>query len=690
MPEKFDTGFLHEDGPRFGRLRYGKYKWDNYLIDISRGQVESTKYLGRAIENAQVNATNALGEGHSSDFARLSSALGDSMEQQSDRFAKTINEVVTDLRGELQSNAERAMNAFDGFTGQLEEQTDRIVDQIDILAQILYSGFNILEESIEMQIDLSRQILAKLENIKELLNNPTVTQAQELIRLGEMHLTQKLETEALALLKRSEALYSINPALHLHLGQIYFSCAKHLDREEAKKHFRFAVRYADATRANLGELVWIRTRDRAFRGLASIAFTESSDAKFQDNNELASKLLNDTIELTSHTPQSCQTGYLRATAFLLSGKRNEAKETLKKIVDRFPQFVIDALSDTSFSGFQDELAKLPDALHSDADSLTSKLKNCMKLADNLIEDYINFENRQKCNLGEAMSTSDMSAFVREQHNHIRDPKVCREDIREYLESMVQKFYESITGAAEYLATHISERRSQLQEPHKPTEAVLDISAFSKTPETPPQLNSVPFPTDEFTKSMFWLALKGIPVILLINLVVSTLVAFTHDYSTNHMTEWSSTQLGMDPEHWGLLYPYWPCFWVLVALVFGIRTMWEFSRHSAAQKKMDKSFQESCVSYQQRENQRQENEKNEYVQAVARETKRYTEAMAAYERELHSYNTAISELRWSLEVRSGLLELANIAENLLKELRGGALQLIQNGHKPILLPPDFIL
>jgi tetratricopeptide (TPR) repeat protein len=675
VPEEFDAGYLKEGGLRFGRLRYGEHKWDNYLVDIARGQVESTKYLGRAISSAQ----GFVSESQSKDIAKLSDALGASLEHQSSQFADAVDDIYSNLRGELQANSDRALDAFERLSDAQEIQTSRVVDLLDVMQSRLYMGFSVLDERLQVQIQLSHQILEKLAGIEGILNNPTSTQAQEFLRLGETHLTQGLDTEALELLKRSETLYTVNPALHIYMGQIYLASAEHQNREEARKHFRLAVRYADAIKADLGESVWMRARDRACRGLATVAFTESSDAKCVGDSERAAKLLLETIDLISYSPRSSKTEYLRSAALVLSGKKQESLIAMRLVVDRLPQLLIEAIADPNFGEILDDLKRIPETIHADRESLTHKLEEFMSTAETLVAAHEQFlEDKTR----KPIPPGDWTNCIGAVRQDLRNPGIFRERVRKNLGSVISQFIQSSASVMEGLRNEISTLKAGMMQPVRSVEVVVERSSFSSPSGASPTYNRPPFPAEQFTKSMLILALKGIPVLLVVNLLVSAIVGFSHDYSTNH-------QMPYDPESWGLLHAYWPCFFILLAAVVGIRTVWAISQYGQAVAKAKEAFAQSCDYHEKREEERVRKEGLRFQEEVKRQAGLYRQALSNYESQTARYNADNQNLLNLTNTLSQIQQMSELCQSLIVRIRGVGLVLRTDRNQTVLVPEDFV-
>jgi tetratricopeptide (TPR) repeat protein len=366
MPEKFDSSYAHEGGFRIGRYRYGDRKWEDYLIDNRRASEESARYTHDTIRNVAGEVSEGVSGSFEKLHARIVSDVGRAMQDQGVAFSTDLGDLVQRQSEAMERQNERLMESVGDLGAGLARG-------LDGLATALGMGFELLGSKLDQQMELNRRIASHLDEIHRTLLSPSDTQAREFHRKGESHVKHGLYSEAMDILNRSEKIETVNPPLHVLKGLIYFAQPEFLDLTAAKHEFEAAIRYVEAIKTDLSHELWWRVRDQGYLGLAKIAFAQSGDAALAGDVASASALLKDVIRLASKSPCSFETRYLRAVACSVDGQTNEAIKIIEDLADEIPRFLVDALSDPHFASLREQLAEIPQRLHSNPESATFKL-----------------------------------------------------------------------------------------------------------------------------------------------------------------------------------------------------------------------------------------------------------------------------------------------------------------------------
>lgn len=204
--------------------------------------------------------------------------------------ARAQVEATDRLRGSVESvGAEtlRASNARqEELLGLFHQQAvasgvawERIEEQLETLVDTVAGGFSTLASHLEYHAILLSAVASKLDSVVFALEHPLTVAAKELFHSGRLLLSRRLYSEALSDFLASEEKRPVNPLLHLHLAQLYYSVRDEkvpFDYELANKHAALAIRYVRSVDQELLD-DGTKSIDLVYRTAAHIAFVKSAD-----------------------------------------------------------------------------------------------------------------------------------------------------------------------------------------------------------------------------------------------------------------------------------------------------------------------------------------------------------------------------------------------------------------------------
>ncbi len=228
----------------------------------------------------------------------------------------------------------------------------------------LNSALTLIADMLEQQSGLLENILADVKAIRRSSEFRLLTRARELYLMGLDRFKRELYGKALHLFLKAEKSNDVDYPLQLQIGLSYlFGCSKEeniIDPAKAEEHFLLAVKYAKAYQDCLPQ--WHVCVGLAYFHASRAAYVQAKEQKTGGRQRVLFHLgraLSHANEGVQIWQECCEGRYLRAKILCLMGKRHDALEEMKFVVDRDRRYLRKADADEDFNSARHTLADLP-------------------------------------------------------------------------------------------------------------------------------------------------------------------------------------------------------------------------------------------------------------------------------------------------------------------------------------------
>ena len=299
-------------GTSLGPYYYGKYKWDNYLLDIEQ-TIKSGNVSGRKLQ------AKALDVAH----------------QQ-----------IAEMRQ---------------HTEQLQNIEDALNEGFEALRAEFEWGFTLVVDRMDRQIEQLSEITAKLDDIHKTLQSPLLTQARELFQLGEDRRKKGLLDKALQAYLQSEQKDDVYFPLQLQIGKVYLYGRDEddnvIDLPQAEKHLLLAARYADAEKDVLAQ--WNEWSGQAYfhAGIAAYLIGEQEQAVGRQDSmrSCLERALGHLNKAAILWPRFTEIIYTQAKCHALLGQIQDAAQKMQILSDKDRRYFAKASRDGDFGSFRADI-----------------------------------------------------------------------------------------------------------------------------------------------------------------------------------------------------------------------------------------------------------------------------------------------------------------------------------------------
>ena len=291
---------------------YGKYKWDNYLLDI-QGTIESGDAAHRQSVQLQADALDATHE------------QVEELRQQTEQ---------------LRHIQEALQSGFEGLRAEFEW------------------GFTLMVDRMDTQIKQLSQIAAQLDAIHNTLLSPLLTQARELFQLGQEHFRKGLLDKALEAYLKAEQKNEVDFPLQLQIGKLFLYGRDEdddvIDLPQAEKHLLLAARYANVEKTTFSQ--WNEYCGQAYFHAAVAAYLIGEQEQDQGRPALMQSCLERALRYLAKAavlwPRFTEIVYTQAKCYALLGQVQDAAQKLEILSDRDRRYFAKASQDGDFETFR--------------------------------------------------------------------------------------------------------------------------------------------------------------------------------------------------------------------------------------------------------------------------------------------------------------------------------------------------
>ena len=301
-----------------GPYYYGKYSWDNYLVNI---QMMITSMRAAYLEGIQLQ----------------SEALAVAHEQVEELREKT--EQLRHLEQTLESGFEELRAEFEW-------------------------GFTLMVDQMDRQVERLSQIAASQDAIQKSLQSPLSTQATELFHLGQQHQRKGALAEALETYLKAEQKNYVDFGLQFQIGKLFlYGCDADdnvIDLPEAEKHLLLAAQCADADKSTLPQ--WNEYCGQAYFHAAVSAYLIGEQEQAAVNPDSMRSCLERALGHLGKAeilwPRFTEIAYTQAKCHALLGNKHKALERFQILSDRDRRYCAKSSQDADFTAFHIEIKEL--------------------------------------------------------------------------------------------------------------------------------------------------------------------------------------------------------------------------------------------------------------------------------------------------------------------------------------------
>lgn len=289
---------------------------------------------------------------------------------QNSLYATSGSEIAASNRnfGQVLSALEDAQFGTSSFENTVADGFEAVSDSLEGLSSKFEEGLWLIADVVTNQLEVLEKISDQLDAIHETLKSPLLTQARELIRLGQLHLKARLYPEALERFHQAENINSVDPVLQFQIGKLYLYATADghslVDLERAKHHLLLAERYAPSANSellvgqiayNLAQLFYVLASEAMhecytrFPGGASVSFVRPY---WERSQELLGLTVKHALAALENWRGFFHARYLLARAYTLTHQPEKARHELLVLIDIDRKYLRKAERDPSFSGIK--------------------------------------------------------------------------------------------------------------------------------------------------------------------------------------------------------------------------------------------------------------------------------------------------------------------------------------------------
>ncbi len=297
--------------PVLGPYYYGKYKWDNYLLDVQRA-IKSGNAVQREIAGVQ-------------------------------------KETLAEMRGQ---------------TIQLQNIQDALEHGFEELRAEFEWGFSLIADRMDRQIAELTNISATLEKIHQTVRSPLMTRATELFRIGEERYRKGLLDKALEAFLQAEQQNDVDFVLQLQIGKLFLygrdEFANVINLADAERHLLLAARYADAEKGTVKQ--WSKYCGQAYFHAAIAAYLlgeqEETNGDSDGKRTCLKRAVNYLSKATNLWPAFSEIWYTLAKCHALLNQSQEVHNLFETLSDRDRRYFDKAMQDEDFRTFREDIKEL--------------------------------------------------------------------------------------------------------------------------------------------------------------------------------------------------------------------------------------------------------------------------------------------------------------------------------------------
>lgn len=289
-----------------------------------------------------------------------------------------IKKSMNKFSSTLSSSDEIVNNFLDNRFSETTSSLNEISCNIKEFHSDFNYGISLLITKIEIQEDLLRSIVEKLDLIHETLKHPLLTEAAELREIGLRRFSNGLFDKALEAFLYSERKYDTDFVVQYHIGKLYLFGKDEdidlIDYDKAKKYFKNAARYANAEIEKLPEVSFKIAESFFYASISS--YVHSSEELVQNNAEKAKLLLQEALELSKKAIEVSdnfdQAFYHCAKYNALLKNKFEMLKYLKSAIELDKQYCLKVYTDPDFNVYKSDIDTLIKKMTNELNSICQK------------------------------------------------------------------------------------------------------------------------------------------------------------------------------------------------------------------------------------------------------------------------------------------------------------------------------
>ena len=275
-------------------------------------------------------------------------------------------------------------NTLEKGFGTLESAIRDTQGSIEELRSSFDYHFALVLEQMKLQNQTTMNMLRKLESIHTTLENPLITQARELFRIGCDRLAKGLFDKALDAFLDSASKDETNFLTQLMIGKLYLygvnSDCNIIDLDKADLHLRASARYAKASSAKIEEAR--RYEGEALLHAAIACYAQINKQIETGDGTRAQQLIKEAYDLATDScevyPELSESHYHRAKFAALIGDGKTSIQSLEKAIEIDDGYSEKAQQDQDFREVRKEIVSLFEKLRKKNEyKLKDKLDRCI-------------------------------------------------------------------------------------------------------------------------------------------------------------------------------------------------------------------------------------------------------------------------------------------------------------------------
>ncbi len=276
-------------------------------------------------------------------------------------------------------------NTLDRGFGRLEKAIAETKGSIEDLKASFDYNFALILDQLQLQNETSLRILEKLESIHSVLENPLLTQARELFRIGCERLIKGLLDKALDAFLKSAEKDETNFMTQLLIGKLYLYGVNDecnvIDLEKAREHLMAAARYARAESKQLPEAR--KYAGEAYLHAAISMYAQANMLLRNGHHDEAKRTIRQAFQIASEAtrvhPTLSEGHYHKAKFAALLGDGKHASESLEQAINMDENYCLRVDADPDFYQIRDDVDGLFIQLRDKSrNRLMPRLEKCEK------------------------------------------------------------------------------------------------------------------------------------------------------------------------------------------------------------------------------------------------------------------------------------------------------------------------
>jgi hypothetical protein len=302
----------------FDPYYYGKYNWDNYLVDTQMT------------------------------IASMRAARREGIPLQSEALDVDHKQVE-----ELREKTEQLRHI---------EQTLEIGFE-ELRAEFVW-GFTLMVDQMDRQVERLSRIATSQDAIQKSSRSHLLTQATELFQWGQEHQRKGALAEALETYLKAEQKNDVDFALQFQIGKLFlYGCDADdnvIDLPEAEKHLLLAAQCVDAEKSTFSQ--WNEYCGQAYFHAAVSAYLMGEQEQAVGRRDSMRSCLERALGYLAKAeilwPRFTEIAYTQAKCHALLDNKHEALERFQILSDRDRRYCAKSSQDADFAAFHSEIKEL--------------------------------------------------------------------------------------------------------------------------------------------------------------------------------------------------------------------------------------------------------------------------------------------------------------------------------------------